>query len=180
MAKTQSAVPRGFSRFYVLHLLKERPMNGKEIMDEAERRSGGLWRPSPGLIYPLLGRLLSENLIEEKDGKFTITPKGEEALQDAVKLQQQIELQVQTIKRLGMFAFTTSKLLVEEAMDRLTTLTTLILEDAKKLSQDTQRKFFTKYKDFLLGELERIEKAQHKTTEQPDKTANTHRESTDT
>jgi DNA-binding PadR family transcriptional regulator len=55
-----SAIPRGFSRQYILDLLTatKRPITGKEIIDEAIILSQGKWGPSPGLIYPMLGRLL--------------------------------------------------------------------------------------------------------------------------
>ena len=72
-----SSVPRGFSRYFILELLKKTPHTGKEIIDYAVKQSNGIWKPSPGLIYPLLGRLLDEGLIEEtKDGKYQLTKKG--------------------------------------------------------------------------------------------------------
>ncbi len=55
-----SAVPRGFSRYYILQQLEKMPHTGKEIIDSAIEESAGEWKPSPGLIYPLLGRLLDE------------------------------------------------------------------------------------------------------------------------
>ena len=60
-----SMVPRGFSRYYILQQLMENPHTGKEIIDSAVEASAGNWKPSPGLIYPLLGRLLDEGLIED-------------------------------------------------------------------------------------------------------------------
>jgi hypothetical protein len=60
-----SSVPRGFSRYFILELLKKKSHTGKEIIDYAVEQSNGIWKPSPGLIYPLLGRLLDEGLIEE-------------------------------------------------------------------------------------------------------------------
>jgi len=60
-----SSVPRGFSRYFILKVLKNKPHTGKEIIDLAVKQSDGIWKPSPGLIYPLLGRLLDEGLIEE-------------------------------------------------------------------------------------------------------------------
>jgi len=120
--KTRATIPRGFSRFYVLHLLKrEGPMTGKMVMDEAEKCTDGGWRPSAGLIYPLLGRLLATGLIEEtEDGKHRITPKGEEALTQYGKVQDEIDRQLSTVMRLGL----TGKLLVEDALDRITALAT--------------------------------------------------------
>jgi DNA-binding PadR family transcriptional regulator len=72
-----SVIPRGFSRHYILGLLKKQPMSGKEIINKAILESEGIWKPSPGLIYPLLGRLLEEKLIEQtEDGRYKITHKG--------------------------------------------------------------------------------------------------------
>ena len=69
-----SSVPRGFSRFFILDLLKKKQYTGKELIDFAVKQSEGKWKPSPGLIYPLLGRLLDEKLIQETTGgKYKIT-----------------------------------------------------------------------------------------------------------
>ena len=82
-----SSIPRGFSRYYILELLKKDPHTGKEIIDHATEESEGNWKPSPGLIYPLLGRLLDEGLIEEtKDGKYQITKKGRTTAEDVEKI----------------------------------------------------------------------------------------------
>ncbi|MEV6487799.1 PadR family transcriptional regulator [Actinoplanes sp. NPDC051633] len=48
----------------VLALLIERPMHGYEMIQELESRTGGIWRPSPGSIYPTLQLLEDEGLIE--------------------------------------------------------------------------------------------------------------------
>ena len=73
-SRVGSAIPRGFSRHYILELLSEQPMTGKEIIDKAIIQTGGKWKPSPGLIYPLLGRLLEGGFIEEHDnGRYRIT-----------------------------------------------------------------------------------------------------------
>ncbi len=56
LSKVRSSIPRGFSRRYMLELLTEQSMTGKEIIDKAIVQSQGKWRPSPGLIYPMLGR----------------------------------------------------------------------------------------------------------------------------
>ncbi|OYT55689.1 MAG: PadR family transcriptional regulator [Candidatus Hecatellales archaeon ex4484_218] len=165
MAKVYSTVPRGFSRFYILHLLKEKPMTGKEIIDEAVKRSGGAWKPSPGLVYPLLGRLLSENLIEEvAEGKFKITSKGEETLTQYVKIQEQIDKQLEVLRKLGFNALTTGKILVEETLDKIVGLTKFFHENLKKFSLETQEKLLTKYKEFLEKELEKIKEKEKQET----------------
>jgi hypothetical protein len=45
---------RGDIRTAALLLLAEEPRNGYQIMQEVEERSGGVWRPSPGSVYPAL------------------------------------------------------------------------------------------------------------------------------
>ncbi|HEY5287446.1 MAG TPA: PadR family transcriptional regulator, partial [Solirubrobacteraceae bacterium] len=43
---------RGDIRTAALLLLAEEPRNGYQIMQEVEQRSDGVWRPSPGSVYP--------------------------------------------------------------------------------------------------------------------------------
>jgi DNA-binding PadR family transcriptional regulator len=62
---------RGDVRIAALLLLAEEPRNGYQIMQELEERSEGMWRPSPGSVYPALQQLEDEQLIrsEETDGR---------------------------------------------------------------------------------------------------------------
>ncbi|MET8148120.1 PadR family transcriptional regulator [Actinoplanes sp. NPDC049668] len=64
----------------LLALLLERPMHGYEMIQELESRTGGIWRPSPGSVYPTLQLLEDEGLIEaEVTGgrkRFTLTETG--------------------------------------------------------------------------------------------------------
>jgi DNA-binding PadR family transcriptional regulator len=73
---------RGDIRSAALLLLLEEPRNGYQIMQEVEERSGGLWSPSPGSVYPALQQLEDEGLIraEEVDGRkvFGLTDAGRE------------------------------------------------------------------------------------------------------
>jgi len=55
---------RGDVRAAVLALLLERPMHGYEIIQELDSRTNGIWRPSPGSVYPTLQLLEDEGLIE--------------------------------------------------------------------------------------------------------------------
>ena len=56
-------------------------MNGYQIIQALEERTGGVWRPSPGAIYPALAQLEDEGLITaaEIDGRkaFRITEAGQ-------------------------------------------------------------------------------------------------------
>lgn len=60
---------RGDVRAAALALLAERPMNGYQIIQEIGERSGGVWRPSPGSIYPALQQLEDEGLIRAEAGE---------------------------------------------------------------------------------------------------------------
>jgi DNA-binding PadR family transcriptional regulator len=62
---------RGDVRTAALLLLAEEPRNGYQIMQELEERTEGLWRPSPGSVYPALQQLEDEGLIrsDEADGR---------------------------------------------------------------------------------------------------------------
>jgi DNA-binding PadR family transcriptional regulator len=54
---------RGDVRAAALALLAEEPMNGYQIIQQISDRSGGIWRPSPGSVYPALAQLEDEGLI---------------------------------------------------------------------------------------------------------------------
>src|SRR5262245_49051463 len=75
---------RGDVRFALLRLLAEEPRNGYQLIQAIEERSEGLWRPSPGSVYPTLAQLEDEGLIRsvEADGarRFEITDAGREQL----------------------------------------------------------------------------------------------------
>jgi DNA-binding PadR family transcriptional regulator len=75
---------RGDVRAAILALLAEQPMHGYQIMRELGERSGGVWRPSPGSIYPTLQQLEDEELVRPETGDagrrvFTLTDAGREA-----------------------------------------------------------------------------------------------------
>ncbi|HEV2450991.1 MAG TPA: PadR family transcriptional regulator [Streptosporangiaceae bacterium] len=76
-------VRRGDVRAAALALLAEEPRNGYQIIQELSERSGGVWRPSPGSVYPALQQLEDEGLIraQELDGGrkgFVLTDRGQE------------------------------------------------------------------------------------------------------
>jgi DNA-binding PadR family transcriptional regulator len=75
---------RGDVRLAVLALLNERPMHGYEMMQELADRTQGLWRPSPGSLYPALQLLEDQGLVrsETNDGRrqFTLTEQGQAEL----------------------------------------------------------------------------------------------------
>ena len=119
LSKVGSSIPRGFSRRYILELLTEQPMAGKEIIDKAIIQSDGKWRPSPGLIYPMLGRLLDEGLIDElENGKYKITKKGLDMAADLQSVNNIFEKQIDMISRIG----NVGKFMTMDLIDRVSTI----------------------------------------------------------
>src|SRR5215212_1518235 len=73
-------VRRGDVRAAALVLLAEQPRNGYQIIQEIAERSGGMWKPSSGSVYPALQQLEDEGLVEtdSQEGKrsFRLTEAG--------------------------------------------------------------------------------------------------------
>ena len=75
----------GDLRFIVLALIAEQPRHGYELIKELEDRTGGAYRPSPGVIYPTLSLLEDEGFIAPATAETTrklyeATDAGREAL----------------------------------------------------------------------------------------------------
>ena len=144
-----SSIPRGFSRYFILELLQKKPHTGKEIIDYAVKESDGKWKPSPGLIYPLLGRLLDEKLIEEtKDGKYKVSKLGKSTLEDIDTFNDVIKKQLDVLFRVGSIG----RFVAMDVLERVTILGNLLSSNVEKMTnQET-----TKYKKFLESELTKI------------------------
>ena len=144
-----SAVPRGFSRYYILQQLKKQPHTGKEIIDSAVEASSGEWKPSPGLIYPLLGRLLDEGLIEESEnGKYQITDMGKTILTDLKNWKMNMQDQMKTMMRLMEMG----KFMGMDILERVTILGNLLSSNASNMTNHEVEK----YKKFLESELQKV------------------------
>jgi DNA-binding PadR family transcriptional regulator len=77
---------RGDVRAAILLLLDEAPRNGYQVMQELEERSDGMWRPSPGSVYPALQLLADEGLVrgESREGStvFELTDEGKKHVEE--------------------------------------------------------------------------------------------------
>jgi DNA-binding PadR family transcriptional regulator len=63
---------RGDVRAAILSLLGDAPSNGYGLIKAIAEKTGGVWRPSPGSIYPTLQQLVDEELIVSTgDGRRT-------------------------------------------------------------------------------------------------------------
>ena len=145
-----SSVPRGFSRYFILELLKKTPHTGKEIIDYAEEQSNGIWKPSPGLIYPLLGRLLDEGLIEEtEDGKYQLTKKGKETADDVDKVNDIVKKQLEVLFRLG----NVGRFVAVDLLEKISAMGSILSSNFANMTDEETKK----YKLFLESELKKVE-----------------------
>jgi DNA-binding PadR family transcriptional regulator len=80
---------RGDVRAAILTLLVERPMHGYEMIQEIASRSNGLWKPSPGSVYPTLQLLEDEGLITaaETEGSKKLFELSDEGRAAAAKVE---------------------------------------------------------------------------------------------
>ncbi|MCP2506649.1 MAG: PadR family transcriptional regulator [Nitrosopumilus sp.] len=144
-----SSIPRGFSRYFVLELLKEKTYTGKEIIDYAVEQSNGIWKPSPGLIYPLLGRLLDENLIQEtKNGKYQLTKEGEETAKDVDKMNDIIKNQLEVLFRLG----NVGRFVALDILEKISSMGSILSSNIANMTDEETEK----YKEFLQSELDKM------------------------
>ena len=130
--------------------MQKKPYTGKEIIDKAVNESDGRWKPSPGLIYPLLGRLLDEELIEEtKNGKYQISKKGKNTLNDLESFNDIVKKQLDTILRMGNIG----KFVAMDVLERVTILGNLLSSNVEKMTKTEAEK----YRKFLESELKKID-----------------------
>ena len=96
---------KGLLPLYVIYILSLGATNGNDISRKIEERTGGMWLPSTGGIYPLLKKFEKENLvvgewddIKKKTQKiYTLTDVGIKELQDKktllkVKMEEALEV----------------------------------------------------------------------------------------
>src|SRR5690242_13738947 len=73
---------QGDLRYVLLQLITEKPRHGYELIKEIEEKFGGMYSPSPGIVYPNLslleelGYLRSEAAAEGTRKLYTITEEG--------------------------------------------------------------------------------------------------------
>jgi len=124
-------------------------MTGKEIIDRATVQSGGKWKPSPGLIYPLLGRLLGEGLVTEDGGKYSVTKKGIDITSDLESFGNIIQKQIDVMMRVG----SVGKFVAMDLIDRISSVGSALSSNLDAMTQEERNK----YKGFLQSELRKLE-----------------------
>jgi len=133
-------------------------MTGKEIIDRATLQSDGKWKPSPGLIYPLLGRLLDDGLvIEDKDGRYMITKKGLEITTDLQSFGNMVQKQIDVMLRVG----NVGRFVTMDLIDRITAIGTSLSSNLDSMTQEERNR----YKEFLQSELNKLYEQEVKNSE---------------
>ena len=147
--RMSSVIPRGFSRHYVLSSLRECPMSGKELIDKAVAEGGDVWKASPGVIYPILGRLIEEGLIDQMDdGRYKIMLKGLEMIKDLESVHNIFKKQFETLLRLG----NTGRFITLDLFDRISNLGPALASNFEKITEQERNR----YKHFLRTELRKV------------------------
>ncbi len=129
-------------------------MTGKEIIDRAICDSEGKWRPSPGLIYPMLGRLLEDGLIDEvENGKYRTTTHGEDTAADLKSLHNIVQKQLEVILRVG----NVGKFMAFDLIDRVSAIGSSLSSNLDRMTEQEKEK----YKEFLMAELAKLDKQEN-------------------
>lgn len=86
-AKSPDATAGRDIRAAVLLELSDQPMHGYQVIRAIEARTGGVWKPTPGAVYPTLQMLDDEGLasaaqVEERK-VYSLTEAGRSAAADA-------------------------------------------------------------------------------------------------
>jgi DNA-binding PadR family transcriptional regulator len=126
-------------------------MTGKEIIDKAALQSEGRWRPSPGLIYPLLGRLVEEGLIEERkdDGRYSLTKKGLVITSDLESFGNIFQKQLDVVMRVGSLG----KFVTMDLLERVATIGSALSSNLDRMTAEEREK----YREFLVNELKKLD-----------------------
>lgn len=73
---------KGDVRSVILVLLADGPSNGYGLIKAIAEKTSGMWRPSPGSVYPTLQQLVDEGLVEAAGGgkrtEYSLSDAGRE------------------------------------------------------------------------------------------------------
>lgn len=91
LKRWESRIQRGFLRIVCLRMyLRGEEMNGQELIERVIKTTHGRWKPSPGSVYPILGEMENEKIIEladktsKKSKSYRITEFGRRAYKSLI------------------------------------------------------------------------------------------------
>ena len=101
--KQTARVPRGYLRYQVLMMLREKPMSGSEIADQIEYETDGEYRPGSGSLYPVLKKLHGSGFTERlsvEDGvyRYRLTKKGNSFFEEHYDVMQEVRKRLDSVE----------------------------------------------------------------------------------
>ena len=101
--KQTARVPRGYLRYQVLMMLREKPMSGSEIADQIEHETDGDYRPGSGSLYPVLKKLHDNDFTEKlpiDDGvyRYRLTKKGNSFFEENYDVMQEVRKRLDSVE----------------------------------------------------------------------------------
>ena len=86
---------RGLITLYILHSLGKEPSSGYDLLKDIYEKTGGLWAPSKGTLYPILKSLEEERLIRimatgsRSKNIYELTAEGKNTLQNICNIKRE-------------------------------------------------------------------------------------------
>ena len=168
-----ASVPKGFLRYYVLKLLKEKPMSGSEIIEEIEKETNERWKPSPGSIYPLLSWLkdndYTKELPKEEEGikRYMLTEQGEKFFEEQTKLGERLRKKLELLAPLpfGGFWFSPRSEKLREIRGPVKRFVRALLDLRKALEKNPTEQALKEVEEFLNSTTEKMEEISEKLKE---------------
>ena len=103
------------------------------------------------MVYPLLGRLLDEGLIEETNsGKYQITRKGKATADDLDAINDIVKKQLDVLFRIG----NVGRFAAMDILEKISSMGALLSSNVSYMTKEET----SKYKKFLESELKKLEK----------------------
>lgn len=101
--KQTARVPRGYLRYQVLMMLREKPMSGSEIADQIEHETEGEYRPGSGSLYPVLKKLHVSGFTQKlpvEDGvyRYRLTEKGNSFFEEHYDVMQEVRKRLDSVE----------------------------------------------------------------------------------
>ncbi len=100
-SRRRRPLDHGDLRLLILSLIEEDPRHGYDLMTEIEHRTGGAYKPSPGVMYPALSVLEDQGFVKAKkvEGKrvFSLTEAGQAELEAHAETLAKIEQRLESL-----------------------------------------------------------------------------------
>ncbi|MBW1802296.1 MAG: helix-turn-helix transcriptional regulator [Deltaproteobacteria bacterium] len=153
MGRRGNRLERGETRYLILDTLAEKGRHGYDIMQSIQEKTGGLYRPSPGTVYPTLQMLEDLKFISSRvEGNrkiYELTATGREELGEQSPLLEDI------YEDLGQDQFLEKNEFFEETHDQIMKMFKLISRSFHRGRLDSVRT--SKIKEIIQEAVRRVD-----------------------